>query len=52
MYRSLISVTLTTLLIWGFAGTGTALGQAAGTMSLEDLRQARHQWPTANAASS
>ncbi len=41
MYRSLISVTMTTLLIWGFASTGTALGQAAGAMSLEDLRQAR-----------
>jgi len=43
MYRSLLSVTVTTLLILAVTGAGTAFGQAAGTMSLEDLRQARHQ---------
>ncbi len=42
MYRSLISLTITTLLTWAVAGAGTAFGQAAA-MSLEDLRQARHQ---------
>ena len=43
MYASLLSLTITTLLTLAVAGTGTAFGQAAGTMSLEDLRQARHQ---------
>jgi len=42
MYRSLISVTMTALLIWGFTSSGRALAQAGGAMSLEDLRQARH----------
>jgi hypothetical protein len=43
MYRSLLSVAVTTLLILAVTGAGTAFGQAAGTMSLQDLRQARHQ---------
>lgn len=43
MYHSLISVTIATLLAWAVATTGTVCGQTAGAMSLEDLRQARHQ---------
>lgn len=41
MYHTPISVTIATLLTWAVAGAGTALGQPAA-MSLEDLRQARH----------
>ncbi len=43
MYHSLISVTITMLLTWAVAGTGTAFGQGAPSMSLDDLRQARHE---------